>query len=159
MLAMLLPSVALGVTWEYADALGRVVVVEKDTAMPTAESLPTVGPTTSSTRPGCRPYPVGPNSPTGIVGCQLAGLTTGIASWYSGSAVAANWCEWPWTTCGSVTITALDTGISLTATVAMYCDCYTGTADERLLDLPRDLVVALGLDLSRGLYAVTVTPN
>ena len=39
----------------------------------------------------------------------------------------------------------------------MYCDCYTGTADERLIDMPPWLVEALGLDASRGLFRVEVT--
>jgi len=40
----------------------------------------------------------------------------------------------------------------------MFCDCYTGTRDQRLVDLDPVTLAALGLDPSKGLYPVRVTP-
>ncbi len=102
--------------------------------------------------------PVPPHEPTGIKGCTLDGPTDGIASTYPGEVAAANWCVWPWTDCGSATVQSHVTGLTITVPVAMYCDCYTGTADERLIDLTPEQVGALGLDVRDGLFAVTVTP-
>jgi len=105
---------------------------------------------------GCKPYPVGPYSPTGIVGCQVYG--EGIASWYHGTGVARNDCVYPWIACQPIRITSLDTGRSVVVTPTMFCDCYTGTPDERLVDLDPETVQRLGLNPSRGLFPVRVEP-
>jgi hypothetical protein len=107
-------------------------------------------------RADCEPYPVGPESPTGIVGCVRYG--EGIASMWGGPGVARNDCTWPWTDCQMISISSHDTGITILVTPTMYCDCYTGTPDERLVDLDPAAVAALGLEPSRGLWHVTVTP-
>jgi hypothetical protein len=143
--------------WEYPDARGEVIVATPEpTPAPSPKPAPPV--IGHSSRPGCQPYPVSANSPSGIVGCQLTGPTSGIASWWGGEVVAANWCVWPWTTCGSVKVTSVDTGLVVEWPVAMYCDCYTGTPKERLVDMPLGLVAALGLSPSQGLYPVIVEP-
>lgn len=118
-----------------------------------------VSPVQAADPPGCVRYePNPPNEPTGIKGCEVWG--EGIASHYGpGSGVARNDCTWARRTnsgCGSVTITSLETGLSVTAPVIDYCDCYTGTADERIVDLQWGVVDALGLDRSAGLYRVRV---
>jgi len=104
----------------------------------------------------CEPYPVTEHSPTGIVGCELYG--EGIASRWGGPGVARNDCVWPWTHCTPIAITSLQTGITIIVTPRMFCDCYTGTADERLVDLGPTEVAALGLDPDQGLYPVSVEP-
>lgn len=104
----------------------------------------------------CEPYPVTSYSPTGIVGCEVYG--EGVASWYQGSGVARNDCVWPWNACQPIEITSLETGRSIVVTPTMYCDCYTGTADERIVDLDLAAVRSLGLDPSRGLFPVRVEP-
>ncbi len=107
----------------------------------------------------CEYYtPNPPHEPTGIKGCTLDGPTDGIASTYPGDVAAANWCEWPWTNCGSVIVQSHDTGLTITVPVGMYCDCYFTTVHERLIDLTPGQVLALGLDPARGLFPVTVTP-
>lgn len=106
----------------------------------------------------CHPIEVADYSPTGIAGCTLDRPTVGIASWYSGVVAAANWCTWPFTGCGVVSVQSHLTGQAITIAIGMYCDCYTGTDHERLIDLTRGQVLALGLDPDDGLFAVTVTP-
>lgn len=96
-------------------------------------------------------------SPSGVAGCTLDGPTDGKASTYPGEAAAANWCTWPWTDCGSVSVQSHVTGVTITVPVAMYCDCWW-TTDRRLVDLTPDQVRALGLDPADGIFAVTVTP-
>lgn len=107
---------------------------------------------------GCRPEPITPNTPTGIAGCQVWG--EGIASHYGpGGGVAMNFCTWELrheVGCGSVRITAHSTGASVIVPVVDFCDCYTGTDMERIVDLQYDVVLLLALDLSQGLYPVTV---
>ena len=111
----------------------------------------------------CHPVPVTPNTPTGVAGCP--GYGEGIASWYGsggpGSGVAMNDCTWGirhTVGCGYVRVTALDTGRSIIAPVVDFCDCYTGTSRERLVDLQPGALAALGLDPARGLYPVRVEP-
>ena len=106
--------------------------------------------------PGCQPYQITSYSPTGIVGCIVYGQ--GTASWYHGTSAARNDCVWPWKSCVPITITSRVTGISITVEPHMYCDCYTGTSRERIVDLTLEQVLALGLDPSSGLFAVTVEP-
>ena len=72
-----------------------------------------------------------------------------------------NFCTWERrhsTGCGSVKVTSVDTGLVAVVPVVDFGDLYTGTADERIVDLQYDVVAALGLNLADGLYAVTVEP-
>jgi len=109
---------------------------------------------------GCYSVPVTPNTPTGIAGCGRWGH--GIASHYGpGNGVAMNFCTWVVrhdTGCGSSRITSIDTGRSVVVPITDFCDCYTGTSDERLVDLQYGVVSLLGLPLSQGLYQVVVEP-
>ncbi len=106
---------------------------------------------------GCERYtPVPPHEPTGIKGCVIYG--EGIASRYDGPSVARNDCVWPWTACTPIQITSIETGRSIIVTPQMYCDCYTSTADERIVDLNRQAVEALGLRWEDGLYEVVTEP-
>jgi hypothetical protein len=113
----------------------------------------------SSGTDGCRPEPITPNTPTGIAGCVRWGQ--GTASHYGpGGGVAMNFCTWTLrhsAGCGWVTVTSSQSGLSVTVPVVDFCDCYTGTPDERIIDLQYDVVAALGLSLSTGLYEVTVS--
>lgn len=88
------------------------------------------------------------------------GAVTGTASWYGpGNGVAMPFCTWTYrhtNGCGAVLITSVDTGLSTVAPVIDYCQCYVGTPQERIIDLQWGVVSALGLDISRGLYLVTV---
>lgn len=106
----------------------------------------------------CHPIEVTDYSPTGIAGCTLDGATAGTASWYSGVVAAGNWCTYPFIGCGVVAVQSHATGLVITIAVGSFCDCYTGTDHERLIDLTRGQVLALGLDPDDGLFAVTVTP-
>lgn len=108
----------------------------------------------------CRPEPITANTPSGIAGCVRWG--SGTASHYGpGSGVAMNFCTWGLRHregCGWVRITSHDTGLTVTAPVIDFCDCWVNSPDERIVDLQYGVVTALGLDLSRGLYPVTVEP-
>ena len=119
--------------------------------------LPVTVPPPQTTITGCQPYPVTWYSPTGVVDCEVYGVTT--ASWYHGSAAARNDCTWPWTDCATIRVTSLETGRSLVITPAMYCDCYLGDdtpANDRGVDLTPEQVKALGLTLGQGLYPVLI---
>jgi len=109
---------------------------------------------------GCKPYPVTEHSPSGLVGCVRYG--EGIASRWPGPGVARNDCEYPWTDCAPIQVTALDTGQNIIVTPTMFCDCYQrlGPNGEqlRLVDLDPAAVAALGLDWNAGLYRVSVEP-
>jgi hypothetical protein len=106
----------------------------------------------------CYPIEVSDYSPTGIAGCTIDGPNAGKASWYPGVVAAANWCTWPFDGCGAVAVQSHATGLVITIAVQSFCDCYTGTDHERLIDLTRNQVIALGLDPDDGIFAVTVTP-
>jgi rare lipoprotein A (peptidoglycan hydrolase) len=112
---------------------------------------------------GCEPTPVTPNTPTGVAGCEAWG--EGTASMYGpGNGAAHNACTWTrrhTVGCGSVRITAVDTGRSVVVPLVDFCDCYLGDGDasnDRLIDLQYGVVDALGLNRSRGLWHVVVTP-
>lgn len=107
-------------------------------------------------RAGCHPEPITPDTPTGIAGCVIYG--DGIASSWGGPGVARNDCLWPWTDCTPIRIRSLDTGRVIVRTPLMFGDLYTGTPDQRIVDLDPASVRALGLDPARGLWPVHVTP-
>jgi len=104
----------------------------------------------------CEPEPVTVNTPTGIAGCVVYGA--GIASHWQGPGVARNDCVWPWNECQAIRITSLDTGRSIEVVPTMFCDCYTTTTGERIVDLDPAAVAELGLDPAQGLYPVFVEP-
>lgn len=108
----------------------------------------------------CRPEPVTPNTPTGIAGCERWGR--GVATHYGpGDGVAMNFCTWVLRHehgCGTVKVAAVDTGLVVTVPVIDFGDLYTGTPDERIIDLQYGVVAALGLPLSAGKYDVIVCP-
>ena len=106
--------------------------------------------------PGCEPYKITSYSPTGIVGCVVYGV--GTASWYQGTGAARNDCVYPWNNCQTISIRSLDTGKVIIVTPVTYCDCYTGTSRERIVDLSLAQVRALGLSPDRGLFSVEVLP-
>jgi hypothetical protein len=109
----------------------------------------------------CAPEPITANTPTGISGCEVWG--EGIGSHYGpGGGVAMNFCTWERRHslgCGFATITSLDTGLSGTFPIVDFCDCYTGTANQRVVDMQFGVLAALGLSTSKGLYAVNVQPS
>jgi hypothetical protein len=104
----------------------------------------------------CHRIPIGPDSPTGIAGCEIYGY--GLASTWSGPGIARNDCIWPWTACTTVVITSVETGQTITVTPTMFGDLYTGTPDQRIVDLDPVSVRRLGLDPGRGLWPVQVMP-
>jgi hypothetical protein len=109
---------------------------------------------------GCYSIAVSLNTPTGIAGCLRFG--SGLASYYTaGSGVAMNFCTWTWRHthgCGAVLITSAQTGRQVIAPVVDFCDCYTGTSKERIVDLQTRVLADLGLSRSAGIYSVTVEP-
>jgi len=90
---------------------------------------------------------------------SAGGPVSGIASHYGpGGGVAMNFCTWTHrhaVGCGYAQITSADTGLVVTVPIIDYCFCVVGDS-VRIVDLQWDVVGALGLDLSRGLYPVTV---
>lgn len=146
-----------------SPSLERPVIERTATFVRIASPTPATAPpqdTTSftSTNSTCYQIPVSPNTPTGIAGCERWGI--GIGSHYGpGNGVAMNFCTWTLrhrAGCGTVTITSLDTGLSVTAPVVDFCDCYTTTSKERIVDMQWGIVASLGLDTSQGLYKVEV---
>lgn len=109
---------------------------------------------------GCHRVEVVPDTqPSGWAGCEVYGH--GIASRWSGPGVARNDCEWPWTACVPIRITADETGRAVVVTPTMFCDCRVGLdwgETTRIVDLDPATVAALGLPMDNGLYPVTVEP-
>jgi hypothetical protein len=106
----------------------------------------------------CHPIEVTKFTPTGIAGCEVYG--EGLASWWAGPGVARNDCLWPWENCQPIVIRSLITGRSITVRPTMFGDLYTGTSNQRLVDLDPAALRALGLweMRSHGLFPVRVTP-
>lgn len=107
-------------------------------------------------RAACHEIPRTSYSPTGIAGCTVYGV--GLASTWAGPGAARNDCVWPWQRCQPVSVHSILTGRTIRVQPAMFCDCYTGTRHQRLIDLDPDQLAALGLDPADGLYAVEVRP-
>ena len=104
----------------------------------------------------CRTEPVTESTPTGIAECEVYG--EGIASMWGGPGVARNDCVYPWDACTPIRITVIATGAWIEVRPTMFCDCYTGTANQRIVDLSPDVVAALNLDPAAGLWRVRVEP-
>jgi hypothetical protein len=109
----------------------------------------------------CEPEPASQWAPAGWVCPPMYG--EGIASTYPGSGAARNDCVYPWRECPSLVVMALDTGRSITVTPVTWCHCYVNAPGPngetaRIIDLTPEQVAALGLELSKGLWAVRVEP-
>jgi hypothetical protein len=103
---------------------------------------------------GCHAIPITAETPTGIAGCVVYG--EGTASAWGGPGVARNDCVWPWRDCQTIAIQSLTTGLTIIVTPRMFGDLYTGTPQQRIVDLDPAAVRALGLDESDGLWPVRV---
>jgi len=88
------------------------------------------------------------------------GWVQGTASEYGpGTGVAMPFCTWTLRHedgCGWVRIQSLQTGVTVVVRVVDWCQCYVGTADERIVDLQYGVVAAMGLERAQGLYPVQV---
>jgi hypothetical protein len=70
-----------------------------------------------------------------------------------------NFCTWTLRHtegCGTVKVTSIATGLSVRVPVVDFCDCYTGTSDERIIDVQGGVLSLLGLSPLDGLYRVRV---
>ena len=91
-----------------------------------------------------------------------AAAESGWASEYGpGNGVAMHFCTWTVRHaqgCGTVTITSVQTGKSVTVPVVDFCYCLVpGTSHPyRIVDLQFDVVAALGLNVADGLFPVSV---
>lgn len=128
-----------------------------------------IAPAFSPTRAACVRYePVPPNEPTGIKGCERWG--EGLATHYGpGDGAAMNFCTWELRHsegCGAVRVTSMESGISLIVPIIDYCDCYTGTPREKIIDLQYGVLIRLGVESAesiaeqrtKGVYPVVVSP-
>lgn len=109
----------------------------------------------------CEVEPASQWAPQGFICPPMYG--EGTASQWPGPGVARNDCVYPWTSCPPITITAIDTGRSVTVTPTMWCMCWVGVTGPlgetaRIVDLDPATVAALGLDPGRGLHRVQVYP-
>lgn len=107
-------------------------------------------------RAGCEMTAREAYNPTGWEGCSTYG--EGLATRWPGEGVARNDCLWPWTACQPIRITSRDTGRSIIVRPKMFCDCWTRTVRQKLVDLDRRTLAELGLPWDRGVYRVRVTP-
>lgn len=86
------------------------------------------------------------------------GWVQGTASEYApGTGVAMPFCTWTLRHgegCGWVRIQSLQTGVTVVVRVVDWCQCYVGTADERIVDLQYGVVTAMGLERAQGLFPV-----
>jgi hypothetical protein len=109
----------------------------------------------------CREEPASQWAPAGYVCGPQYGI--GWASMWGGPGVARNDCVYPWTDCPPLRVTSLQTGLSITVMPVTWCMCWVGVTgpngeQQRIIDLDLSQVAALGLDPSRGLWKVRVTP-
>lgn len=152
-------------TYKPSGATFRPVAVSEPTSDPTPSPAPSpvVGEPARPIGPLPTPRVVPPRQPKGEIGDAVVG---GRASWYcctrgydSDDLVAAagpslrtgNWRG------RVVRVCSDDTGRCVRLTLVDFCGCYNGTRRERVIDLHPGVVHALGLNLSQGVYRVTVT--
>jgi hypothetical protein len=70
-----------------------------------------------------------------------------------------NFCTWTLRHtegCGSVKVTSISTGLAVRVPIVDFCDCYTGTSRERIIDLQGGVLAVLGLNPTEGLFRVRV---
>ena len=110
---------------------------------------------------GCTPEPASQWAPAGWICPPLYG--DGVASVWGGPGAARNDCVYPWNDCPALRVQSHDTGLVIVVTPTTWCHCWTGVTGpagetRRIIDLDPRQVAALGLDVKRGLFDVTVTP-
>ena len=115
----------------------------------------------TATANDCIPEPASEWAPQGWICPPLYG--EGTASTWGGPGAARNDCVYPWDDCVPIVVTSTDTGRSITVTPSMWCHCWTGVTGpngetRRIVDLSPEQVAELGLDVSRGLFRVSVEP-
>lgn len=151
------PLVARAASWIFVGAMGILATVALVAGSVRAAPTPLVEEGRSVTAAGTAQVPSTP--PPADYG---QGVLTGIASWYGeGSGVATQWCTWTLrhtAGCGALAIHSHLTGITVTAPVVDWCECFRGTSSQRVVDLQLGVVRALGLDPAAGLYLVDTWP-